>query len=271
MGTLYVVATPIGNLEDMTLRAIRILREVSLIAAEDTRHAQILKKHFELSAPITSYYEHNKEIKNDFLLHALEIGDVALISDAGTPAISDPGVEIVRLAHENSHKVSPVVGPSALSAAISAAGIAASHYLFLGFLPSKTKERKKIWQRLQNEEAATVIYEAPHRIEKTLLEMMEQLGSQREVAVLREITKLYEEIWRGNLASATIWSQNKKGEFVIVLAPSCQNKSCHIAQDTQKLLKKLKDEGLGAKEAASLAALQTGHSKKSLYQMFLSL
>lgn len=271
MGVLYVVATPIGNLEDITLRAIRILRQVSLIAAEDTRHAQILKKHFELSAPITSYYEHNKAIKSEVILQALKEGDVALISDAGTPAISDPGVDIVRRAQDYGFQVCPIVGASALTAAISASGIAAPHYLFLGFLPNKIKERAKIWQRLQKEEAAVVIYEAPHRIGKTLIEMSEELEPQREVAVLREMTKLYEEIWRGTLAEATVWAQNKKGELVIVLSPAKQRDAEQNPEDICKLLKRLKENGLSAKEAAEKASLQTGQSKKTLYRIFLSL
>ncbi|MCL2474571.1 MAG: 16S rRNA (cytidine(1402)-2'-O)-methyltransferase [Chloroflexi bacterium] len=273
MGILYVVATPIGNLEDITMRAVRILKNVLLIAAEDTRHAQILKKHFNLSAPFTSYYEHNKAIKANVVLKALQQGDVALISDAGTPAISDPGVDIVRAAQQAGFKVSPVAGPSSLTAAISAAGIAAPHYLFLGFLPVKGKERRKIIEQLKNESAAAIIYEAPHRLSKTLAELAETLGNDREIAVARELTKLYEEIWRGNLQEAVAWSYGKKGEIVLILAPSAIDKKdrAQSLADTQKILKELKEQGFGAKEATAMAVIQTKQSKKMLYQLFLQL
>ena len=273
MGTLYVVATPIGNLEDITIRAVRVLQNVSLIAAEDTRHAQILKKRFNLTAPFTSYYEYNKTIKADSIIKALQEGDVALISDAGTPAISDPGIDIVRAAQEAGFKVSPVAGPSALTAAISAAGIAAPHYLFLGFLPIKNRERQKIIEKLKNESAAVVIYEAPHRLSKTLAELATALGGNREIAVARELTKLYEEIWRGNLQEAVEWSYDKKGEIVLLLAPAvyCEKDEVQKQKNTKKILKELKKQGVSAKEAAAIAATQTGQSKKILYQLFLQL
>ena len=270
MGILYVVATPIGNLEDITLRAIRILQQVSLIAAEDTRHAQILKKQFGLSAPITSYYEHNKTIKNNIILKALREGDVALISDAGTPAISDPGVEIVRLARDNGFGVCPIAGPSALSAAISVCGIAAPYFLFLGFLPNQTKKRKTIWQRLHSEEAATIFFESPHSLLNTLNEMAQELGPSRFVVILRELTKHFEEIWQGDIADAITWAKDKKGEIVIVLSPTKTTPGI-VTDQSLAILKEMKKAGLGAKKTADKAAEQTGLSKKELYRQYLSL
>ena len=218
-GILYVVATPIGNLEDVTLRALRILREVSLVAAEDTRRTSRLLQHYSIPTATTSLHEHNERQKAPRLIERLRNGEsIAVVSDAGTPAVSDPGARLVELAHESGISVQPVPGPSALTAIVSAAGLSAEAFTFLGFPPNRS-HRRKMWLRdLRDHPFALVMYEAPHRIVQTLSDIAEELG-QRRVTLGRELTKLHE-----NLAVRPIteWISNPppaQGEFVLVVSP----------------------------------------------------
>jgi 16S rRNA (cytidine1402-2'-O)-methyltransferase len=219
MGALYLVATPIGNLEDMSPRAVRILREVSLIAAEDTRVTRKLLTHFDIHTPLTSYYEHNKLSKLDLILTALAKGDVALVSDAGTPTINDPGYELVREALKAGFNISPVPGPSAPLAALAASGLPTDAFLYLGYLPRKATERHDLVGRIANSPYTLIFLEAPHRLLKALADLESLLGN-RQIAVARELTKLHEEIWRGTIAGAREhFMQNEpRGEFTLVVA-----------------------------------------------------
>src|SRR5512147_432388 len=201
MGTLYLVATPIGNLEDMSPRAVRVLREASLIAAEDTRHTGKLLKHFEIETSLTSYFEHNKLNKLDFILDKLSQGDVALVSDAGTPAINDPGYELVRAALASNFDVIPVPGPSAPVAALTVSGLPTDSFLYLGYLPHKASERRKAVGQIANLSYTLIFLESPHRVVESLEDIFEALGD-RQICVEREMTKMFEEYWRGPVSEA---------------------------------------------------------------------
>src|SRR5688572_169005 len=197
MGTLYLVATPIGNLEDMTLRALRILREVSLIAAEDTRTSRVLLNHFEIKTPLTSYHEFNKTAKLQNIYDALAVGDVALISDAGTPGISDPGYELVQGAIEQGYPVIPIPGASAVITALMASGLPTDSFIYAGFLPKKAAGCRSLLESFKQEKRTLIVYESPHRIVETLQIVIEVMGASRPVCVAREMTKHYEEFFRG--------------------------------------------------------------------------
>src|SRR5262245_19465966 len=218
MGTLYLVATPIGNLEDMSPRAIRILHEAKLIAAEDTRHTGNLLNHFEIETPITSYFEHNKLTKLDFILDNLSTGDVALVSDAGTPAINDPGYELVRAALASNFDVVPVPGPSAPIAALSVSGLPTDSFLYMGYLPHKKNDRLKFIRRITDSPHTLIFLESPYRIVEALEDLLSTLGD-RHVCIAREMTKMFEQYWRGMLSSALEYfkSQPAGGEFTLVM------------------------------------------------------
>lgn len=218
MNTLYIVPTPIGNLEDITLRALRVLKEVSLIAAEDTRTTGRLLAHFEIKTPLTSYHEHNELAKLDTILSALETGDVALVSDAGTPGLSDPGYQLIRAAIDHEVSVVPLPGPSALLPALVASGLPTDRFAYLGFLPRKAAARRAALETAVSLGMTLVFYEAPHRLVETLRDMLDVLGP-RQVAIGRELTKLYEEIWRGALDSAiNAFEQTPpRGEITLVV------------------------------------------------------
>lgn len=219
MSTLFLVATPIGNLEDLSPRAQRVLREVRLIAAEDTRHSRKLLTHFEIPTPLTSYFEHNELAKLDAVLDALRQGDVALISDAGMPGINDPGFLLVRAALDAGHQVSPVPGPSAPIAALAASGLATDHFLYLGYPPRKSGERRKALEQVAKLSYTLIFLESPHRVLPTLQDLHAALGN-RQVAVAAELTKMYERFFRGSLAEAikVYESEPARGEFTIVVA-----------------------------------------------------
>ena len=219
-GTLYIVSTPIGNLEDITLRALRTLKEVDLIAAEDTRHTSLLLKHFGIRTPLTSYFEGNELKKREFILSRLKQGDqIALVSDAGTPGISDPGFRLIRLAIENRIPVVPIPGPSAVIAALSAAGLPTDAFLFRGFLPHKSKKRRDLLQQLGEVKETLIFYESPHRISETLQDIFDILGD-REIVLTRELTKVYEEILRGKVSEIQnqITGRKMKGEITLVIS-----------------------------------------------------
>lgn len=269
MGCLYLVATPIGNLEDITARALRILREAALIAAEDTRHTRRLLTHFDLHTPLTSYYEHNKLTKLDVILAALATGDVALVSDAGTPALSDPGYELVRAALAAGFPVVPVPGPSALLAALVASGLPTDAFVYLGFLPRKDAERQRLLESVRAEPRTLVAYEAPHRLLETLAALAAVLGD-RPVAVARELTKLHEEIFRGPVSAARAHFAAKAilGEITLVVAGAAAAASAPWEADQVRAeLARRVAEGVKRREAAKQIAEQAGWSARDVYNL----
>ena len=219
-GTLYIVSTPIGNLEDITLRALRILKEVDLIAAEDTRRTGILLRHFGIQKPLTSYFEGNELKKREWILSRLKQGDrIALVSDAGTPGISDPGFRLIQVAIENLIPIVPIPGPSAVITALSVSGLPTDAFLFKGFLPHKSKKRKDLLKQLEETKETLIFYESPHRLNETLKDILDILGD-REIVLTRELTKIYEEILRGKVSEIQHQLAEKKikGEITLVIS-----------------------------------------------------
>jgi 16S rRNA (cytidine1402-2'-O)-methyltransferase len=219
-GTLYIVSTPIGNMEDITLRALRILKEVDLIAAEDTRRTGLLLKHFGIQASLTSYFEGNEAKKREFILAKLNEGkNVALVSDAGTPGVSDPGFRLIQLVIENQLPIIPVPGSSAVITALSVSGLPTDAFLFKGFLPHKSKKRRGLLRELENVRETIIFYESPHRISETLRDILEILGD-RETVLTRELTKVYEEIIRGKVSQILnqVGDRTLKGEITLVIS-----------------------------------------------------
>jgi len=269
MGTLYLVATPIGNLEDMSPRAIRILRETSLIAAEDTRHTGTLLRHFEIKTPITSYFEHNKLSKLDFILDKLSSGDVALVSDAGTPAINDPGYELVRVALASGFDVVPVPGPSAPIAALTISGLPTDSFLYLGYLPHKTSERHKFVGQIANLSYTLIFLESPYRIVESLEDLLSVLGDRR-ICVAREMTKMFEEYWRGTVSGAVEYfkAQPARGEFTLVVEgkSKAENEKWTEEQLLEAVRKELQNEK-SAKEISAELAEVSGWNKKDIYRL----
>jgi len=271
-GILYVVATPIGNLADASPRALEVLRGADLIACEDTRVSRALLARNGIERPLVALHEHNEREAAGKLLGALAAGkSVALISDAGTPAISDPGAHLVAEAHRAGIRVSPIPGPSAAAAAYSAAGFGRGSFLFAGFLPASGSARRQAIEALDIP-LPVVLYEAPHRIAKTLADLLAQLGPEREVAIARELTKKFEEVARLPLARALEWlhavPQRAQGEFVLVLSPG-EEKPATAAVDADEVLAALL-EALAPSEAARLAARITGLPKNELYRRALA-
>lgn len=272
MGTLYLVATPIGNLEDMTLRALRILREVRLIAAEDTRTSRVLLQHFAIETPLTSYHEHNKLHKVESIFDALALGDVALISDAGMPAISDPGYELVKLALARGVRVVPIPGPSAVVTALVASGLPTDGFVYLGFLPRKDGDRRKFLESLKREPRTLIAYESPHRLIDALRDVQRVLG-ERPVCVAREMTKHYEEFFRGTTseALARFQGENPKGEITLLIGGAlAQEVRWDEAQVREALRQRLQD-GEPLSSAAKQVASQALWRKGEVYGLGLSL
>jgi len=217
---LYIVSTPIGNREDITLRALRILKEVDLIAAEDTRHTNLLLRHFGIQTPLTSYFEGNELKKKEFILSKLKQGhQIALVSDAGTPGISDPGFRLIQTAIENLILIVPIPGPSAVITALSVSGLPTDSFLFKGFLPHKPKKRKDLLKQLEEAKATLIFYESPHRLAESLKDILDVLGD-REMALTRELTKIYEEVLRGKVSEIInqIGEKKLKGEITLVIS-----------------------------------------------------
>lgn len=271
-GTLFIVATPIGNLEDITLRAIRTLKEVDLIAAEDTRHTRKLLNHLGISTPLISYYREKEQQRGAAILERLASGEnVALVSDAGTPAISDPGAILVQLAHEAGISVCPIPGASALTAAISCSGYTDGGFLFLGFPPTKSSQRKKLFNSLIHSQYPVVFYEAPRRIGAFLQEALEVLGD-RQALWARELTKTYEELHKGLLSELLeiCSEQNSRGEFVIIIGPGREEKA--QGENLEELLVWYRDHsGLSLKDACRQLAKDLGLSRSQIYQQALEM
>ena len=265
-GTLYIVATPIGNLEDITLRAIRTLKEVDIIAAEDTRHTQTLLRNFSINTPLTSYHEHNERAKTGQLVARLERGEsVALVSDAGTPGISDPGYRLVLEATRRGIRVVPIPGPSALIAALSASGLPTDGFNFRGFLPARKRERRSKLQELRLERYSIVVYETPHRLKESLDDIHEIFGDRRMV-MGREITKLHEEFLRGRISEviAEVSRREIRGEVALIIE-GCSDVDPPSEEALRDEIAELVAEGLRVKEIAEVLGEKYGYSKRQIY------
>jgi 16S rRNA (cytidine1402-2'-O)-methyltransferase len=271
-GILYIVATPIGNLEDLTIRALRILKEVDLIAAEDTRHSRKLLDHYGVKTALTSYHEHNEKPKAQKLVERMQGGErVALISDAGTPLLSDPGYRLVREAIRAGIPISPVPGPSALLAALSASGLPVESFVFEGFLPAKKGERREKLQSLSGEARTLVFYETPHRLKECLADIREILG-EREMVLARELSKWHEEFLRGSTGELILRlaDQEVRGEFTLVVSGTTGETA---AADNLVLaeIRKLKSEGMRVKDIAALLGEKYALAKREVYRKILQL
>lgn len=266
MGTLYIVPTPIGNLDDITLRAVKVLRDVSLIAAEDTRRAAILLAHFDLHTPVTSYFEHNKLSKLDHLLSALEQGDIALISEAGTPGLSDPGYELIRSAIERGHLIVPLPGATAAIPALVASGLPTDSFVFVGFLSRKAGDRTRALEALKSDRRTLIFYEAPHRMRAALEDMLAVFGN-RSICVARELTKVHEEIWRGSIGEAIQrFGTEALGEFVLVMAGAPEAERWDDDR-VQAALQAEMEHGASASQAARRVAEASGWNKRAVYAL----
>jgi len=268
-GILYIVSTPIGNLEDITLRALRILREVDLIAAEDTRHSSKLLRHYGISKPLISYWGEREKVKSEEVLARLQAGQsVALVSDAGTPGISDPGSMLIEKAIKGGVRVVSVPGPSALVAAISLSGLMIKGFTFIGFLPSRKGERLRLLRDLGMEKTALVFYEAPHRILESVKDMAEVFG-ERNAAVVKEITKVYEEVLRGSLTDIVRLLKDTviAGEYVVVVEGRQKGEASF--EDALGEVRALMKKGRARKEAVKIISEQYGLSKNDLYERSL--
>ncbi|MCW5881915.1 MAG: 16S rRNA (cytidine(1402)-2'-O)-methyltransferase [Anaerolineae bacterium] len=270
MGTLYVVATPIGNLEDMTLRAVRILREARLIAAEDTRTTRKLLTHFDIHTPLTSYHEYTDPAKIAHLVDRLAEGDIALVSEAGMPAISDPGAPLVQAAIAAGYPVVPVPGPSAILAALAVSGLPTATFLYLGFLPRRPADRRAALAAVAALPHTLVLFESPHRLRDALDDLLTVLGD-RPVALARELTKLHEEVWRGTLAQAIAryTEQEPRGEFTLVIGGAPPQDTTWDEQRVRAAVTEAVAAGRRSKETARAIAQQAGWTPKAVYQMLL--
>ncbi len=273
MGTLYVVATPIGNLEDITLRALRVLREVRLIAAEDTRTARKLLARYGIDTPTTSYFEHNEVRKVPLLLRELAEGDIALISEAGMPGLSDPGQVVIRAAIEAGYAVVPIPGPSAITTAVAVSGLPGDRFLFLGFLPRRRNERRELLQTVAALPWTLVTFEAPHRIAESLADVEEVLGD-RPLAAARELTKLHEEIWRGTVSQfrVALAAGDTRGEFTLVVAGT--SRPAPEPWPRERVLAALREplcQGLPLREAARQVAQAAGWKTRDVYDLAIEI
>ncbi|HSO27775.1 MAG TPA: 16S rRNA (cytidine(1402)-2'-O)-methyltransferase [Anaerolineales bacterium] len=272
MGTLYLVATPIGNLEDISARALRVLRSAALIAAEDTRHTVKLLRHYEIDAPLTSYHEFNKLTKVDAILSALAQGDVALVSDAGTPALNDPGYELVQAALQAGFAVSPIPGPSAPIAALTTSGLPTDRFVYLGYLPRKANERRAALHEVAELPYTLVFLETPHRLLAALQDLQAVLGD-RPMAAARELTKLHEEVVRGpiSVVLAHFAAEKPRGEFTLVVAGF---KPQAVSWSEERLADEIR-AGLAASNPPAQLAAQlasaSGRSRREIYQQILEI
>jgi 16S rRNA (cytidine1402-2'-O)-methyltransferase len=269
MPTLYAVATPIGNLEDISLRALRTLREVRLIAAEDTRRTRRLLAAYGIKTPVTSYHEQNKRSKLEYILGRLGEGDVALVSDAGMPGISDPGYELIVAAGQRGIPVVPIPGPSAIITAVAVSGLPADRFLYIGFLPRKSGERRRYLRSVAAEWGTIIALETPHRLRGALDDILLVLGDRR-VAICRQLTKLHEEVFRGTVRQAREHFTEPRGEFTLVIEGKKEDRP-QLTPDIERQLESLQMSGAAAKEAIARVALETGLSRRELYRAWLKL
>jgi 16S rRNA (cytidine1402-2'-O)-methyltransferase len=273
-GTLYVVATPIGNLEDLTWRAVQVLQQVDWIAAEDTRHTGKLLQHCQVQTPQLSYHDHNRRSRLPDIVQKLHQGKaIALVTDAGMPGISDPGYELVKACVQQGIPVVPIPGASAVTTALSASGLPTDRFVFEGFLPGKAKERCDRLAALATEPRTMVFYEAPHRLGQTLSDLAEALGEERQVVLARELTKLHEEFWRGSLEDAlTHYTDNSpQGEFTLVVAGAPVQSQQWSESALKAELKDLLQQGFSRSQASRQLAQQTGLLRRDLYQLALTI
>ena len=276
MGTLYVVSTPIGNLEDITLRAIRVLSEVSLIAAEDTRTPRKLLARYNIHVPLLSYNEHNADSRHSKIFSVLNKGDVALVSEAGTPAVSDPGARLIHAVVERNHNVTPIPGASAVTTAVSISGLSGDAFCFLGFLPRGRRSRLKVLRTIANLNMTLIVFESPHRIRFCLEDMISILGD-RQIIIGRELSKLHEEFYRGSLSGAHEYFQNPRGEFVLVISgdavlsnqglPPTNEPDIMKNELLRQQLTLLKASGISIREAAT----QVGLNRRWIYKLWQDL
>lgn len=271
-GQLFIVATPIGNLSDITHRAVEVLQSVDVIAAEDTRHSKYLLQHYQIKTHCIALHEHNEAQQTQRIIEQLTEGrSVALISDAGTPLISDPGYQLVKQVSQQGHEIVPIPGPSALIAGLCVSGLATDRFVFEGFLPVKTKGRLERLENLRQEPRTIIFYESPHRILEFLQQLIDAFGPEREAAIARELTKKFETIYRGSLQEILQpleqHAEQQQGEFVVMLsgAAKCQDEEIDTAQRIATVLA----EELPVKQAAALAAKITGVKKNALYQFLI--
>jgi 16S rRNA (cytidine1402-2'-O)-methyltransferase len=272
--TLYVVGTPIGNLEDITFRAVRILQTVDIIAAEDTRHTGKLLQHFQVKTPQVSYHEHNRTSRIPELLeHLVNDKAIALVSDAGMPGISDPGYELVKACIEAGISVVPIPGASAAITALSAAGLPTDRFVFEGFLPAKTQQRQEHLESLQTESRTLIFYESPHRLRDTLQDLAKVWGSDRQIVLCRELTKLYEEFWRGTIAEAIAHYNQREpqGEYTLVVAGIPASQPQLTEEELKAELKQLISQGISRSQASRQLAKFTSLPRRQLYQLALSI
>ncbi len=270
MPNLYVVATPIGNLEDISQRALRILREVRLIAAEDTRKTKRLLTTYDIKTSMTSYHEHNKQAKLDYILNVLKEEDVALVSEAGMPGMSDPGYELIVAANQQGIPVTPIPGPSAIVTALVVSGLPTDRFLYLGFLSRKPNTRRHLLESVANEPGTIIVLESPHRIPMTLNDLQLCLGD-RQLAVCRELTKIHEEIFRGTVSQAIQHFTEPRGEFTLVIEGRREENKPQLTEDIEQRLYHKYLSGAKAREAIAKVAGETGLSRKELYRAWLRL
>ncbi|HZM85169.1 MAG TPA: 16S rRNA (cytidine(1402)-2'-O)-methyltransferase [Blastocatellia bacterium] len=274
-GTLYIVATPIGNLEDISLRALRVLKEADLIACEDTRHTRKLLAHYQISKPTVSYHQHNERERSAELIKKLDAGvSIALVSDAGTPLVSDPGFRIVREAIDRGIRVVPIPGPSAMITAVSASGLPAGEIAFFGFLPARRAARRARFEEIAGIESTLVFYEAPHRIKQTIADAAEVFGD-RECVIARELTKLHEEFVRGSLSQLDLPEFSARGEIVLLIGPPIQGEARqpgakHSASISDEVERLIETEGLDTKTALKRIARARGISKSEAYRLMIA-
>ena len=269
-GTLYIVATPIGNLEDITLRAIKTLKEVDLISAEDTRHTLKLLNHLEISKPLISYHRHNEDTKTDILIKELEQGkNIALVSDAGTPGICDPGEEVIKRCIEEEIKIVPIPGACAMINALICSGLDTKEFAFIGFLPLNKKNRKEKLEEIRKETKTTILYEAPHKLETTLKDLKGIIGD-RKIVLAREITKIHEEYLRENIDELIEKAKDIKGEIVLILEGAKKNEEEPWTKvSIEEHYKYYEEKGLNKKEIIKQIAKDRNVNKNEIYQKFL--
>lgn len=273
-GTLYIVGTPIGNLEDMTFRAVRILQSVDMIAAEDTRHTGKLLQHFQIKTPQISYHEHNRNSRIPEIIEQLKYGKaIALVSDAGMPGISDPGYELIKTCVDAEIDVVPIPSATAAITALSASGLPTNRFIFDGFLPAKSQQRREYLETLLTETRTLVFYESPHRLRETLEDLGDILGSDRQIVIARELTKLYEEFWRGSIDEAIAHYQQKEpqGEYTLLIAGIEPSQPQITEAELKAELLAMMKQGISRSQASRQLAKEISISRNKLYQLALTI